>query len=131
MGLFTNRSSAPRPATSDTLRCSFCNKSKDEVKKLIAGPAVFICDECVEACVQILKQEASSSAAESPQQPQPDLANSVIGRERLACRLCGEAKPVAAMLHIPERGPVCGACADAVETVLASGDATDPALPRR
>ena len=39
------------------LCCSFCGKSDNEVRKLIAGPTVFICDECVELCVDILKQE--------------------------------------------------------------------------
>ena len=39
------------------LRCSFCNKTAADVRKLIAGPAVFICDECVHACNQILDKE--------------------------------------------------------------------------
>ena len=37
--------------------CSFCGKSQDQVKKLIAGPEVYICDECVELCNQILDEE--------------------------------------------------------------------------
>lgn len=40
-----------------TLYCSFCGKSQDEVKKLIAGPSVFVCDECVELCTDIIKEE--------------------------------------------------------------------------
>jgi ATP-dependent Clp protease ATP-binding subunit ClpX len=39
------------------LKCSFCSKSEKEVNKLIAGPAVFICDECVDVCNQILSKE--------------------------------------------------------------------------
>ena len=39
-----------------TLYCSFCGKSQHEVKKLIAGPTVFICDECVELCMDIIKE---------------------------------------------------------------------------
>jgi ATP-dependent Clp protease ATP-binding subunit ClpX len=42
------------------LRCSFCGKSADDVKKLIAGPKVFICDACIEACQQILADDAAS-----------------------------------------------------------------------
>ena len=42
------------PAPPKTLYCSFCTKSQHEVKKLIAGPAVYICDECVELCVDIV-----------------------------------------------------------------------------
>ena len=39
------------------LYCSFCGKSQHEVRKLIAGPTVFICDECVELCMDIIKEE--------------------------------------------------------------------------
>ena len=41
----------------NTLFCSFCGKSQHEVKKLIAGPTVFICDECVELCMDIIREE--------------------------------------------------------------------------
>ena len=44
-----------------TLYCSFCGKSQHEVKKLIAGPTVFICDECVELCMDIIKEEHKST----------------------------------------------------------------------
>jgi len=44
-----------------TLYCSFCGKSQHEVKKLIAGPTVFICDECVELCMDIIKEEHNSN----------------------------------------------------------------------
>ena len=44
----------------DTLRCSFCNKSQREVKKLIAGPTVFICDECVDICLDIIAEDRCS-----------------------------------------------------------------------
>ena len=43
------------------LYCSFCGTSQHEVKKLIAGPTVFICDECVELCMDIIKEETKSS----------------------------------------------------------------------
>ena len=47
------------------LYCSFCGKSQHEVKKLIAGPTVFICDECVELCMDIIKEETKSSLFKS------------------------------------------------------------------
>ena len=40
----------------DRLKCSFCGKTQDQVKKLIAGPDVYICDECVELCNEILDE---------------------------------------------------------------------------
>ena len=45
----------------NTLYCSFCGKSQHEVRKLIAGPTVFICDECVELCMDIIKEENKSN----------------------------------------------------------------------
>ncbi len=49
----------------NTLSCSFCGKSQYEVRKLIAGPTVFICDECVELCMDIIREENKSSLAKS------------------------------------------------------------------
>ena len=49
----------------NTLYCSFCGKSQHEVRKLIAGPTVFICDECVELCMDIIREEGKSSVAKS------------------------------------------------------------------
>jgi len=49
----------------NTLFCSFCGKSQHEVRKLIAGPTVFICDECVELCMDIIREENKSSLVKS------------------------------------------------------------------
>jgi ATP-dependent Clp protease ATP-binding subunit ClpX len=48
-----------------TLYCSFCGKSQQEVRKLIAGPTVFICDECIELCKDIIQEENKSSLTKS------------------------------------------------------------------
>src|SRR5574344_2214523 len=45
------------PQDDSRLKCSFCGKTQDQVKKLIAGPEVYICDECVELCNEILDEE--------------------------------------------------------------------------
>ncbi len=47
------------------LYCSFCGKSQHEVRKLIAGPSVFICDECVDLCNDIIREEVQEAQAES------------------------------------------------------------------
>ena len=47
----------------DVLHCSFCNKSQNDVKKLIAGPTVFICDECVDVCNEIISDDMTVDAS--------------------------------------------------------------------
>ena len=72
----------------NTLFCSFCGKSQHEVKKLIAGPTVFICDECVELCMDIIKEEAknfdekASDSVPSPEEIYSVLDDYVIGQQR-------------------------------------------------
>ena len=53
------------------LKCSFCGKSQEQVRKLIAGPGVYICDECVELCNEILDEELFDSNATGAQPPIP------------------------------------------------------------
>ncbi len=57
--------------TKNTLYCSFCGKSQHEVRKLIAGPTVFICDECVELCMDIIREEHKTSMVKSEGVPDP------------------------------------------------------------
>lgn len=73
---------------SKSLYCTFCGKSQHEVKKLIAGPSVFICDECVDLCNDILKEEIKNIAAESagddlptPKDIRQHLDDYVIGQD--------------------------------------------------
>ncbi len=77
-------------ASEKTLYCSFCGKSQHEVKKLIAGPSVFICDECIDLCNDIIREEvpAEDGAAEAraelptPADIKANLDNYVIGQEK-------------------------------------------------
>ena len=50
---------AKKSTPTGNYRCSFCGKSQEEVKKLIAGPSVYICDECIELCNEIMVEELS------------------------------------------------------------------------
>lgn len=61
-------------SSNDRLKCSFCGKTQDQVKKLIAGPDVFICDECVELCNEILDEEFFEGKA-SATEAKPEEAN--------------------------------------------------------
>ncbi len=58
-------------SSKNTLYCSFCGKSQHEVRKLIAGPTVFICDECVELCMDIIKEEVKSGSDKSSKKNVP------------------------------------------------------------
>jgi ATP-dependent Clp protease ATP-binding subunit ClpX len=75
-------------ASEKHLRCSFCGKSKESVKKFISGPSVYICNECVSLCNEILAEEEEREAAEAvPRVPTPHeikeiLDEYVIGQER-------------------------------------------------
>ncbi len=57
----------PAAAVVETLRCSFCNKDRALVRKLIAGSGVFICNECVELCNQILAAEPAAQDGAAPE----------------------------------------------------------------
>ncbi|MET4699662.1 ATP-dependent Clp protease ATP-binding subunit ClpX [Constrictibacter sp. MBR-5] len=71
----------------NTLYCSFCGKSQHEVRKLIAGPTVFICDECVELCMDIIREEHKSTLVKSrdgvptPSEIRKILDDYVIGQD--------------------------------------------------
>ena len=75
------------PNSKNTLYCSFCGKSQHEVRKLIAGPTVFICDECVELCMEIIREENKTSGQVAGRRADParDLQS--------AGRLCGRPGP--------------------------------------
>jgi ATP-dependent Clp protease ATP-binding subunit ClpX len=78
----------PTGDAKNTLYCSFCGKSQHEVRKLIAGPTVFICDECVELCTDIIREEHKSSLVKSragvptPAEIKGVLDDYVIGQEQ-------------------------------------------------
>jgi ATP-dependent Clp protease ATP-binding subunit ClpX len=77
----------------EVLRCSFCNKDQNDVRKLIAGPSVFICDECVEVCNDIIADDnrfenrGQRSQLPVPQEIKKFLDDYVIGQERTKKKL--------------------------------------------
>ena len=71
----------------EILRCSFCGKTQDEVKKLIAGPGVYICDECIRLCDEIIAEDDKEALGDLTEAPKPEeikkaLDEYVIGQER-------------------------------------------------
>ena len=77
-----------KPPKNNNYRCSFCGKNQEEVKKLIAGPTVFICDECIALCNEIIVEEWAQTKTEDvqnllkPKDIYSHLENYIIGQER-------------------------------------------------
>jgi len=80
--------SKKKPPKSNNYRCSFCGKNQEEVKKLIAGPTVFICDECIELCNEIMVEEWAQAKSEDvqhllkPKDIYSHLENYIVGQNR-------------------------------------------------
>lgn len=106
------------PRDIQKLRCSFCNKTAADVRKLIAGPSVFICDECVAKCNRILVENADAT---QPERDPLDDAGARLPSSTIAveCALCATQLAWDDALPIPERGALCSACSAQVEAALA------------
>ena len=107
----------------EDLRCSFCNKRQAAVRKLIAGPTVHICDECVAVCVNIIADDQRFDRREQRSLVEP-VSGTVRGstsRDAVSCSLCRRWTVLENALIVHDRGVLCGACADAVEDALREG----------
>ena len=112
------------------MQCSFCRKNQDEVRKLIAGPTVYICDECVQICADIIDHDArrgTSSREEDaearartiadrmnhdhPGQPGADLE---VPSWHVRCPLCEMVVPTDDAIPIAGRGVLCRPCVVAI-----------------
>src|SRR5207237_9686628 len=96
----------------DTLRCSFCGKSQNEVKKLIAGPTVYICNECIDICIEIISDDVQQEAAATrPPLPKPTeikefLDEYVIGQQETTKKLAVAVYPHYKRVEMVKRRPV-------------------------
>ena len=126
-GLGKTRAHAEEPK--ERLQCSFCQKNQDLVRKLIAGPTVFICDECVQICVDIIANDAAGrgdtqEAAEArarekaermnhdhAAQPRVDLD---VPSWHVRCPLCEMVVPTDDAIAITGRGVLCRPCVLAI-----------------
>ena len=100
------------------LRCSFCNRSQGEGVRVIAGPGVDICRECVSICNQIL---AEDSAGDQAQFGAPDRRFEENG----GCALCGSNVRLEKMTSVPGCGRICSVCLEAVATILPASPAAN------
>jgi hypothetical protein len=93
-----------REQRGEPLFCSFCGKSQDQIRKLVAGPNCSICDECVEICADIVSDDrpADPEAATRGREPSPELT--------ARCSLCRRPAPVEEFIPVVSRGAVCRPC---------------------
>jgi hypothetical protein len=101
---FRKRGETKQPSARER-RCSFCNKSQRFVKKLVAGPNVYICDECVDICVDIVNHAPTEALL-------PLVASAH------ACSLCNIAVDATESLPIGARGLLCPGCVGEIEASL-------------
>jgi hypothetical protein len=105
----------------EPLRCSFCDKTSAQVRKLIAGPEVYICDECVQVCVEIIEEGArlqSAPEASSVAEAEAAVAGTP-GSSTVWCSLCGSPAQLEDALAVPSRGFLCAGCTDVIEVAVA------------
>jgi ClpX C4-type zinc finger len=97
------------------LRCSFCGKNRNKVRKLIAGPKVYICEECIDLCNDIIAEEWEEDVKDK--RPAGPSTPSRIQGAGLICEFCHIPTPDTECLLIPNRGPLCFICLEIIRAV--------------
>src|SRR5687767_2282009 len=109
------------PAGAAGFSCSFCNKSQRDVRKLIAGPNVHICDECVDICLDIISHEETELARSSDIEGRVEPSGRAwqVAGTLLFCGLCRIPTSLDQSLAVPDRGIICAGCVGALQAALA------------
>ena len=92
--------------------CSFCGKNQKEVRKLIAGPSVHICVDCVNLCADIVSQEADTVDAETIAK-----TAGLKSKEDRLCGICMEARETDELIFLPHAAYMCAGCLEDLQTV--------------
>jgi len=106
-----------RRGKNEILRCSFCGKSQEQVKNLIAGPSFYICNECVEICDEIIADHRDYEQRHGPPSGQ-GVPVIVPAEPRVRCSMCRNFVLMAEALPIAERGQLCPDCTAAILAAL-------------
>jgi ClpX C4-type zinc finger len=96
--------------TEDLVRCSFCNKSQRDVRKIIAGPSVFICDECVDICLDIIAEDIVGGREAALRNRSRDATQK--------CVICRNELQAAGRVNVGVWGAACQRCAEEVRDAL-------------
>jgi hypothetical protein len=133
----------PQPKSPDTeaipnLVCSFCGKNQGEVRKLIAGPKVYICDECVDLCNDIIAEECDHEANLTGSETVPERPVDQVGLNDeadqnarvpvwpLSCAICSKSRNITDLLYLPAGVRLCVVCLDAIEKLIEASKDDDP-----
>jgi len=92
------------------LSCAFCGKSQNEVRKLIAGQSVHICNECVHVCDEILTKENVDG-------PEKDLKTATSSTEERLCGVCMEPRETDELIFLPHAAYMCAGCLEELQIV--------------
>jgi len=114
----------------DDFHCSFCGKRRREVRKLISGPRVFICNECVVLCREIIgppppvdaSKPPERTTADLPAQPLPDDEDVTAEKkppDEMHCSFCGKLKTEVARLVTGPTLYICDQCVELCEDIIA------------
>ena len=98
------------------LRCSFCANPQDGVRQLIAGPSVFICDECVEACAEIIAERRREQDHHS--EVSVVASNVADNAPSVLCALCRMPISARDALLVEARGALCPGCVGEIEATI-------------
>jgi hypothetical protein len=116
MAIFGRRAS--RQTESSARRCSFCNRTARKVPRLIAGPKIYICSDCVATCQDILVENRILERGSAADEEARNRERIEIG-QALFCALCDNLIDLISMVQVPYRGWICRACLDLVQRVEA------------
>ena len=108
-----------KAAADDVLRCSFCNKGQNDIAKLIAGPSVCICDECIAVCNDIIADDAEAAAEAGKERVTSLVPDVNLSDLSVPCSLCQMPTDAREGLQIPNRGILCVGCIGEIEASIA------------
>ena len=106
-------------ADPELLRCSFCRKNQHDVRKLIAGPSVFICDECVAVCLEIIADDTRITGATVLEPPNVSVTAPQAPGLAVRCSLCKMPMVIEDALPVLNRGVLCPGCLGEIQTAIA------------
>jgi ClpX C4-type zinc finger len=91
--------------------CSFCGKNQTEVRKLVAGPSVHICDECVDLCKNIIAQETEGGIEAAVKSAKGK------AKENRLCGICMEERETDELIFLPHAAYLCAGCLEDIQTI--------------